>query len=340
VLAQFRKAWPVDEMLKQYLSYISNSINKDFATEVKNEDKPDRDKIEKYLKELEANRRGKAADSDESGSEIDMEIEEIKKELAEGHGDSDVEEDERISKATRTSKKGKGQMNVDDDEADEADQIPGHIAKQKTSRVTKKRLSKANNNDNDYENDNDDDDGDGDDNDDGDDEDDNKNDNKMPVSKTKRQGYLIEDEDDDEDDEASEASQPKVTMKRNYSNEASQLKTSKITKKHAPSNIDDNTPRPRTLKAAIKTSHSLVDNEPKASGATKKDTLTTKKQNSRAQKATTDKGRIGSYTKLCDFTLLFMILQVELRLNKGSLVRPRLVDQVKAHATIMTICEH
>jgi hypothetical protein len=25
-----------------------------------------------------------------------------------------------------------------------------------------------------------------------------------------------------------------------------------------------------------------------------------------------DKGRIGSYTKLCDFTLLFMILQVEL----------------------------
>jgi hypothetical protein len=53
-----------------------------------------------------------------------------------------------------------------------------------------------------------------------------------------------------------------------------------------------------------------------------------------------DKGRIGSYTKLCDFTLLFMILQVELRLNKGSLVRPRLVDQVKARATIMTICEH
>jgi hypothetical protein len=53
-----------------------------------------------------------------------------------------------------------------------------------------------------------------------------------------------------------------------------------------------------------------------------------------------DKDRIGSYTKLCDFTLLFMILQVELRLNKGSLVRPRLVDQVKARATIMTICEH
>jgi hypothetical protein len=53
-----------------------------------------------------------------------------------------------------------------------------------------------------------------------------------------------------------------------------------------------------------------------------------------------DKGRIGSYTKLCDFTLLFMNLQVELRLNKGSLVRPRLVDQVKARASIMTICEH
>ena len=29
-----------------------------------------------------------------------------------------------------------------------------------------------------------------------------------------------------------------------------------------------------------------------------------------------DKGRIGLYMKLCDFTLLFMILQVELRLNK------------------------
>ena len=26
-----------------------------------------------------------------------------------------------------------------------------------------------------------------------------------------------------------------------------------------------------------------------------------------------DKGRFGSYTKLCDFTLLFMILQVELK---------------------------
>ena len=29
-----------------------------------------------------------------------------------------------------------------------------------------------------------------------------------------------------------------------------------------------------------------------------------------------DKGRIGLYMKLCDFTLLFIILQVELRLNK------------------------
>ena len=29
-----------------------------------------------------------------------------------------------------------------------------------------------------------------------------------------------------------------------------------------------------------------------------------------------DKGRFGSYLKLCDFTLLFMTLQVELRLNK------------------------
>ena len=34
------------------------------------------------------------------------------------------------------------------------------------------------------------------------------------------------------------------------------------------------------------------------------------------ERETADKGRIGSYTKLCDFTLLFMILQVELRLNK------------------------
>ena len=44
-----------------------------------------------------------------------------------------------------------------------------------------------------------------------------------------------------------------------------------------------------------------------------------------------DKGCFGLYMKLCDFTLLFMILQVELRLNKGSLVRPRLVDQVNTH---------
>ena len=29
-----------------------------------------------------------------------------------------------------------------------------------------------------------------------------------------------------------------------------------------------------------------------------------------------DKGHFGSYLKLCDFTLLFMTLQVELRLNK------------------------
>ena len=41
-----------------------------------------------------------------------------------------------------------------------------------------------------------------------------------------------------------------------------------------------------------------------------------------------DKGRFGSYMKPCDFTLLFMTLQVELRLNKGSLVKLRLVDQV------------
>ena len=44
-----------------------------------------------------------------------------------------------------------------------------------------------------------------------------------------------------------------------------------------------------------------------------------------------DKGHFGSYMKICNFTLLFMTLQVELRLNKGSLVRPRLVDQVNMH---------
>jgi hypothetical protein len=63
-------------------------------------------------------------------------------------------------------------------------------------------------------------------------------------------------------------------------------------------------------------------------------------ENPRETHQPTDKGRIGSYTKLCDFTLLFMILQVELQLNKESLVRPRLVDQVKACTSIMTICEH
>ena len=44
-----------------------------------------------------------------------------------------------------------------------------------------------------------------------------------------------------------------------------------------------------------------------------------------------DKGHTCSYVKLYDFTLLFMILQLEYGVNKGSLVRPRLVDQVKAH---------
>ena len=56
-----------------------------------------------------------------------------------------------------------------------------------------------------------------------------------------------------------------------------------------------------------------------------------KRFSSAAMWRTVDKGRIGSYTKLCNFTLLFMILQVELQLNKGSLVRPRLVGQVKVH---------
>jgi len=111
-------------MLKQYLSYISNSIRKDFATEVEDEEEPNQDKIESYLKELNVNRRGKAADSDESGSEIDMEIDEIKKELAEGHGDSDVEEDEHISKVAGTSKKWKAQMSRD---GDDNVQIVGHI---------------------------------------------------------------------------------------------------------------------------------------------------------------------------------------------------------------------
>ena len=44
-----------------------------------------------------------------------------------------------------------------------------------------------------------------------------------------------------------------------------------------------------------------------------------------------DKAHSGPYLKLCDFTLLFMTLQVELRFNKGSLVRPRLVDQMNTH---------
>ena len=56
--------------------------------------------------------------------------------------------------------------------------------------------------------------------------------------------------------------------------------------------------------------------------------LSQMKQASPGNLNTNDKGCFGSYMKLCDFILLFMTLQVELRLNKGSLVRPRLVDQV------------
>ena len=41
-----------------------------------------------------------------------------------------------------------------------------------------------------------------------------------------------------------------------------------------------------------------------------------KAQGRRAEPKDGDKGRFGSYLKLCDFTLLSMTLQVELRLNK------------------------
>lgn len=62
------------------------------------------------MQKLTENRGGKAADSDESGSDIDMEVEEIRKELAEGHGDSDVKDEQisKASKASKTSKKQKG----------------------------------------------------------------------------------------------------------------------------------------------------------------------------------------------------------------------------------------
>ena len=116
VLSNFRKAWPVDEILKQWLSYLSNSIKKDFLAEAEDAEEPDRDAVKKYLKALSLSRGGKATDSDleASGSDLDMEIDEIRKELAEGNGDSDVE-DEQPSKA---SKKQKGRTNVVDDEAD------------------------------------------------------------------------------------------------------------------------------------------------------------------------------------------------------------------------------
>ena len=54
---------------------------------------------------------------------------------------------------------------------------------------------------------------------------------------------------------------------------------------------------------------------------------------------TGDKGRFGSYLKLCDFTLLFMTLQVELRLNK------RIISETQAswssehtRTSLMTNC--
>lgn len=100
MLSNFQKAWPVDKFLKQWLSYISNSIKKDFLAEEEDAEEPNQDAIKKYLEPL--SRGGKASDSDSevSSSDFDMEIDEIRKELAEGNEDSDVE-DEQTSKASK-----------------------------------------------------------------------------------------------------------------------------------------------------------------------------------------------------------------------------------------------
>ena len=222
MLARFRKAWPVDQILKQWLSYLSLSIKKDFEAEAEDKDEPDLGAIEKYLRKLSG---GKAAGSDESdcesGSDIDMEVDEIRKALAEGHGDSDVEDEQiskasKASKASKTSKKQKGQSNIN---VDEADQTP----QQKTSKATKKRgFSKGN--------------------------DEEEDENEIPISRTrkaaqgktsrvaKKQGLSkIDDDDDDGDDDNNDENEIPTSTTR----KPALRKTSRVTKKPGLSKIDD-----------------------------------------------------------------------------------------------------
>ena len=57
---------------------------------------------------------------------------------------------------------------------------------------------------------------------------------------------------------------------------------------------------------------------------------------------TTDKGHFGSFMKLCDFTLLFMTLQVELRLNKKRIISETQASWSSEHVrtSLMMNCVH
>jgi hypothetical protein len=275
VLSNFRKAWPVDEILKQWLSYISNSIKKDFLAEAEDEEEPDRDAVKKYLESLSLSRGGKAADSDSevSGSDLDIEIDEIRKELAEGNGDSDVE-DEQASKA---SKKRKGRRNVVDDEGNQT-------AQRKASNVTDRRHLSKTDDENEIPA-----------NKPGEDDDDDDYEASEPEAskpKTSRKKHHS----DGSDVETARSRAMKALKKPRVAVEDSDVEEARPKKapKKPPVVVDDSDVETRmysTPKAAKKQRHSLiidkeiVDEEPKTLKATKRDALKTGKQSNAAQKA-------------------------------------------------------
>ncbi|KAF8958639.1 hypothetical protein BDZ97DRAFT_1762003 [Flammula alnicola] len=89
VLGKFRKAWPIDDYLKQYLCHFSSTIRKDFEAEEEDIEEPDREAIDEYVSSLGSGRR-RRTDSEEN-EVIDMEVDEIETEIAAGIADSDEE---------------------------------------------------------------------------------------------------------------------------------------------------------------------------------------------------------------------------------------------------------
>lgn len=191
-------------MLKQYLSYQSTRIRNDLKNEIEEKDVPNRDKIKEYYDALSEERGGKDEGSDSSShdgmEDIDMEVDEIRKELEEGRGDSDMEDDEDV-KASNATQKSKGRI----------------TRKRSLSkpRISKKRTVSENEDDDHHDK------GDND-------------ENGTPMPKTKRRRYVVEDEDAEGSDTQSDAP-PKVVKKTSNSQPKVAKKTSnslpKVTKK-------------------------------------------------------------------------------------------------------------